>query len=82
VTILLGNRLYISSDRHAWVQVARGAVMLNGMSLKAGDGAAVSEEEKLKSVRTIPRKYCCSIWVDITALVALDEIPMPSFKWA
>jgi len=31
--------------------VARGAV--NGMSLKAGDGAAVSEEEKLKSVRTI-----------------------------
>jgi len=54
------------------VQV-RGAVMLNGMSLKAGDGAAVSEEEKLKSVRTIPRKYCCSIWVDITALVALDE---------
>jgi len=38
-------------NRHAWVQVARGAVMLNGMSLKAGDGAAVSEEEKLKSVR-------------------------------
>jgi len=28
--------------------VARGAVMLNGMSLKAGDGAAVSEEEKLE----------------------------------
>ena len=35
-------------NRHAWIQVARGAVMLNGMSLKAGDGAAVSEEEKLE----------------------------------
>lgn len=35
-------------DRHAWVQVARGAVLLNGMPLKAGDGAAVSEEEKLE----------------------------------
>ena len=35
-------------NRHAWIQVARGAVMLNGMPLKAGDGAAVSEEEKLE----------------------------------
>jgi len=50
----------------------RGAVMLNGMSLKAGDGAAVSEEEKLE-ISERYRKYCCSIWVDITALVALDE---------
>jgi len=33
--------------RHAWVQVARGVVWLNGILLKAGDGAAVSEEEEL-----------------------------------
>ena len=30
--------------RHAWVQTARGAVVLNGYSLQAGDGAAVSTE--------------------------------------
>jgi len=47
----------------------RGAVMLNGMSLKAGDGAAVSEEEKLE----ISAKRYQYLWVDITALVALDE---------
>ena len=28
--------------RHAWVQTARGAVVLNGYSLQAGDGAAIS----------------------------------------
>jgi quercetin 2,3-dioxygenase len=31
--------------RHAWVQVAGGAVTLNGKPLRAGDGAAVSGEE-------------------------------------
>lgn len=38
----------LKPNRHAWVQVARGAVLLNGMPLKAGDGAAVSQEEKLE----------------------------------
>lgn len=38
----------LNPGRHAWVQVARGAVMLNGVSLKAGDGAAISEEETLE----------------------------------
>lgn len=33
---------------HAWLQVIRGEVELNGQSLKAGDGAAVSDEEKLE----------------------------------
>jgi quercetin 2,3-dioxygenase len=33
--------------RHAWVQVTRGAVTLNGQSLTAGDGAAVSDERAL-----------------------------------
>jgi redox-sensitive bicupin YhaK (pirin superfamily) len=33
--------------RHAWIQVARGVVQVNGILLKAGDGAAVSEEEAL-----------------------------------
>jgi redox-sensitive bicupin YhaK (pirin superfamily) len=34
-------------QRHAWLQVARGAVALNGIQLKAGDGAAISREEGL-----------------------------------
>ena len=35
----------IESDRHAYVQVARGSVKLNGEKLEAGDGAALSEEK-------------------------------------
>jgi quercetin 2,3-dioxygenase len=34
----------LERDRHAWVQVAQGAVTLNGHTLKAGDGAAVSDQ--------------------------------------
>lgn len=34
----------IQSGRHVWVQVARGEIMLNGIPLKAGDGAAISDE--------------------------------------
>lgn len=38
----------LASGRHAWLQVARGAVMLNGVALKAGDGAAASDESALE----------------------------------
>ncbi len=38
----------IRPGRHAWIQVGRGGVVLNGHSLKAGDGAAVSEELSLE----------------------------------
>jgi redox-sensitive bicupin YhaK (pirin superfamily) len=38
----------LGDDRYAWVQVARGAVEVNGHELKAGDGAAVTKEEKLR----------------------------------
>ena len=38
----------MAPDRHAWVQVARGAVELNGQSLRQGDGAALSGEQSLK----------------------------------
>lgn len=37
----------LAPGRHAWVQVARGEVVLNGTALSEGDGAAVSEETKL-----------------------------------
>ena len=34
----------LAEGRHAWVQVARGTVAVNGTTLSAGDGAALSEE--------------------------------------
>src|SRR6476660_3510228 len=34
----------LGPGRHAWVQVARGEIKLNGQALQAGDGAAVSGE--------------------------------------
>jgi hypothetical protein len=37
----------LAPGRHAWLQVARGSGSLNGVELKAGDGAAVSEESRL-----------------------------------
>jgi quercetin 2,3-dioxygenase len=37
----------LAPGRHAWLQVARGAVDLNGQTLAQGDGAAIGEENKL-----------------------------------
>jgi redox-sensitive bicupin YhaK (pirin superfamily) len=34
--------------RHAWVQLARGRCELGGVSLEVGDGAALSQESKLR----------------------------------
>jgi redox-sensitive bicupin YhaK (pirin superfamily) len=60
VTIHQDARLYVSllspgqqvqhdlaPGRYAWLQVAKGAVELNGKPLSQGDGAAVSEESRL-----------------------------------
>lgn len=38
----------IADERHAWIQVARGNLNLNGFELKQGDGAAVSNESVMK----------------------------------
>jgi redox-sensitive bicupin YhaK (pirin superfamily) len=61
VKIRQGNELYatvlvpgetvkhaLQPERHAYVQVARGSVTLNGTKLAAGDGAAVSQEKALE----------------------------------
>ena len=37
----------LGKGRHVWLQVARGAVELNGQSLNQGDGAAISDEPQL-----------------------------------
>jgi quercetin 2,3-dioxygenase len=38
----------LAPGRHAWLQVARGRVEVNGKTLEQGDGAAVSAEDKLQ----------------------------------
>jgi redox-sensitive bicupin YhaK (pirin superfamily) len=61
VKIRQGNELYatvlasgesvkhaLQPERHAYVQVARGSVTLNGTKLVAGDGAAISQEKALE----------------------------------
>ena len=37
----------LAPGRHAWLQVLRGETALNGSTLKAGDGAAISDERQL-----------------------------------
>ena len=37
----------LDSKRHAWIQIAKGSLTVNGIKLAQGDGAAVSDEEKL-----------------------------------
>jgi len=41
-------RLALRPGRHAWVQVARGSVTLNGLTLQQSDGAAVNQEAALE----------------------------------
>jgi redox-sensitive bicupin YhaK (pirin superfamily) len=41
------QELDLAAGRHAWVQVTRGALRVQGEVLSAGDGAALSEEPKL-----------------------------------
>ena len=44
----------LKAHRHAWLQVARGEVELDGRTLAAGDGAAVSEEPRVNLVARAP----------------------------
>lgn len=37
----------LKPQRHAWIQVARGAITLNGLSLDTSDGAAISNETEV-----------------------------------
>ncbi len=38
----------LKENRHAWIQLIKGEIDLNGETLEAGDGAAISEEKLLK----------------------------------
>ena len=58
-TLDAGNQLghTLAPRRHAWLQVLRGQVNLNGHSLDTGDGAAVSEEAHLEIVAKQPTEF-------------------------
>ncbi|HYR84650.1 MAG TPA: pirin family protein [Terriglobia bacterium] len=45
-TVLAGEsvRHEMKPGRYAWVQIARGSMVVNGHTLEAGDGAAISED--------------------------------------
>ncbi len=38
----------LAPGRHAWLQVARGSLDLNGLRLTEGDGAAIGEKETIE----------------------------------
>ena len=38
----------LAPGRHAWIQMAKGEIAVNGVPLKEGDGAAISGESKLE----------------------------------
>jgi redox-sensitive bicupin YhaK (pirin superfamily) len=44
----------LRAGRHAWLQVLRGRVRVNGTLLEAGDGLAVSDERGLTVVGEQP----------------------------
>jgi redox-sensitive bicupin YhaK (pirin superfamily) len=47
-----GQPLYtkIRKDRHIWLQLARGSMELNGNTINAGDGVALSDEDEVRII--------------------------------
>ena len=41
-------RYDIRPDRNVWLQIARGSIELNGLEMRAGDGAAITQESALE----------------------------------
>ena len=57
--LLPGERVKhaLADGRHAWLQMVRGRIELNGTALGAGDGAAVSQESGLEIVAVEPAHF-------------------------
>jgi quercetin 2,3-dioxygenase len=47
----------LADGRHAWLQMVRGRIELNGTALAAGDGAAVSQESALEMLALEPSHF-------------------------
>ena len=48
-------RYQLAPSRHAWIQVARGSVTVNGKTLHQGDGAAIDDEPTLELTGADPQ---------------------------
>ena len=48
------TRIDLRPGRHAWIQVATGEIAVNGEALRAGDGAAISDETTLTVAASAP----------------------------
>ena len=48
---------HLSGQRNAWVQLARGAVSVNGQELNQGDGAAIEDETEITITGTQPAEF-------------------------
>ncbi|MCB2108255.1 MAG: pirin family protein [Rhodobacteraceae bacterium] len=49
--------LSLAEKRTAWVQVATGAISVNGTNLEAGDGAAIKNERELRFTAAAPSEF-------------------------
>lgn len=47
----------VAPGRHAWLQVMRGKIQINGQTARAGDGAAVSQENALAMRADQPSQF-------------------------
>jgi quercetin 2,3-dioxygenase len=52
----------LSPRRHGWLQTLRGEVTVNGQTLQAGDGAAVTEETEVTLAAQAPSEV---LWFDL-----------------
>lgn len=54
-----GDRIFhsLQPQRHAWIQVARGTITLNGVSLDTSDGAAISDETEIAITAEQPTEF-------------------------
>lgn len=55
----------LTPRRYYWLQVARGALTVNGISLSAGDGAALSEESSLEITASLECEECEFLFFDL-----------------
>jgi hypothetical protein len=47
----------LAPDRFGWIQMAKGAMTVNGQQLREGDGAAFAEEPVLSMVAATPAEF-------------------------
>ncbi len=57
--------IHLARGRYGWLQMAKGAVSLNGALLNAGDGAAVKDESQLEVVELSRSQGSEFLWFDL-----------------